>query len=199
MSKIRAQIITKKATDLPIHHIVNTLYFDDFNLPGNESNFQSIADDLRTLFNGRTSSSVDYGTEVKLYNMADAEPRPVKALAPWVAHGQGAASQPGVREVALCLSYFSERNLPRFRGRIYIGPFANSTQNERPSAASIAGLRTLATGIAGIGGPDVDWQLYSPTRLAYSKITNVWVDDEWDTIRSRGLKALSRSAGTTGE
>ena len=29
-----------------------------------------------------------------------------------------------------------------------------------------------------------------------SPVTNVWVDDEWDTIRSRGLKSTSRVTAT---
>jgi hypothetical protein len=199
MSKIRALVITRTATGLPVHHIVNSVFFDDFNLPTNGTNWQSIADDVRNAFNLRTNSSAGYGTEVKVYDMADAEPRPVKALAAWTAHGQPTTQLPGVREVALCLSYFAGRNLPRFRGRLYIGPWQQSSMAERPSATAITILRDLATRLGGIGGPDVDWQLFSPTRNAYSKITNVWVDDEWDTVRSRGLKATSRSSGGTQE
>jgi hypothetical protein len=99
--------------------------------------------------------------------------------------------------VSLCLSYFSERNLPRFRGRLFIGPW--NFAEERPNTSAINSLMTLATGLAAVGGIDVDWGLWSPSRNAFSKITNVWVDNEWDTQRSRGLRATTRTAAVTGE
>jgi hypothetical protein len=197
MSKIRAQVSTHRAADLPIDHIVNTVYFDDFNIdPTGGTNWQTIANDIRGAFNARDTQPGGYGCEVKVYNMADAEPRPVKAAAPWVASGSGSGAS-AAREVSLCLSYFSERNLPRFRGRLYIGPMVNAL--ERPTPYVVNSLIALADRLAAIGGPDVDWQLYSPTRGAFSKITDVWVDDEWDTIRSRGLRATTRSRKATGE
>jgi len=198
MSKIRAQVVTRRATHLAIDHIVNTVYFDDFNLPGgNGTDWQAMANDVRGVFNGRDFLPNGYGTEVKVYNMADAEPRPIKATAPWVETPQSGFSSEAPREVALCLSYYSERNLPRFRGRLYIGPFYGAAL--RPTLGFINSVKALATGLANVGGPDVDWGLWSPTRSAFSKITNGWVDDEWDTVRSRGLKANSRSVYVTNE
>lgn len=98
----------------------------------------------------------------------------------------------GPREVALCLSYFASVNRPRSRGRIYMGPFEASS-----SGAEFAplGLRSdmLAFGQAlfRAGGSAV-WSLYSPTVAAFSAITNLWVDNAWDTVRSRGLPATVR-------
>jgi hypothetical protein len=198
MSKIRAQVITKRATHLAIDHIVNTVYFDDFNLPGgNGTDWQAMADDVRGVFNARNFLPVGYGTEVKVYDMADAEPRPIKATAPWALATSSGFSSEAPREVALCLSYYSERNLPRFRGRLYIGPFYGAAL--RPTTVFIDAVKAIATGLQNVGSVDVDWGLWSPTRNAFSKITNGWVDDEWDTVRSRGLKATLRSVYTTNE
>ncbi len=98
------------------------------------------------------------------------ERRPIKATAGKVATvGTGPS---GPREVALCLSYYSERNLPRFRGRLFIGPWPKDFLEERPTQFVRENLITLATAIGNVGGANVDWQLYSPTRNAYSKITN---------------------------
>lgn len=199
MAKIRLQVITRRAADLAIDHVVNTVYVDDFNLQSGSTDYQRLADDARDVFKARSGLPYAYGCEAKAYDMADAEPRPVKATAVWQ---QGAADfngSSGPREVALCLSFYAARNLPRYRGRLYLGPWISGVCLERPNSAVISSARAVGTGIAALGGVSVDWQLYSPTRLAFSKVTNVWVDDEWDTVRSRGLKATSRSTGATGE
>jgi len=197
MSKIRVQVITRKQNALAVDHIVNSVYFDDFNIdPSGGTNWQNFANDVRGAFIPRGGTPLGYGVETKVYDMADAKPRPIKAFAPWLA-SSNAAGTSAPREVALCLSYFSERNLPRFRGRLYIGPF--NFAEERPAAGQIDSVKGLATALANIGGPDVDWGLWSPTRNAFSKITNGWVDDEWDTIRSRGLRAITRSTYVTNE
>jgi hypothetical protein len=197
MSKIRVQIITRKQDTFPKNFIVNTVYFDDFNIdPTGGTNWQAFATDVRNLWRTRFQLPATYGVETKVYDQADAKPRPVKASAPWVV-GDSSSVEHAPREVALCLSYYSERNLPRFRGRLYIGPFISAQM--LPSQSHIDGVKALATGLAGIGGPDVDWGLWSPTRNAFSKITHGWVDNEWDTVRSRGLTASSRSLYTTNE
>jgi hypothetical protein len=197
MSKIRAQVITRTGDALARDHCVNTVYFDDFNIdPTAGTDWQAIADQTRDAFLQRQFIPGGYGAEVKVYNMADAEPRPIKATAAFAGYPQASGgSQP--REVALCLSYFSERNLPRFRGRMYIGPWSNAF--ERPDFNQRNQLVQLAAALGAVGGPDVDWGLWSPTRNAFSKITAGWVDNEWDTVRSRGLKATTRNTFTTSE
>jgi hypothetical protein len=197
MSKVRVQVMTHRLNELPRDWCVNTVYFDDFNVdPTGGTNWQTFATDVRDAFRARAGTPPDYGVECKVYNMADAQPRPIKASAPFAfSTNTGAVGQ--AREVALCLSYFSERNLPRFRGRLFIGPW--STSPERPYPSQQATLVTLAGALANIGGPDVDWGLWSPTRAAFSKITAGWVDDEWDTVRSRGMRATGRQVFATSE
>ncbi len=197
MSKISVQVIQTQTGAPAVDHIVNTVHFDDFNVPGAESNWQLFADDVRDKFRFRNGQPAGWTVETRVYDMADAKPRPVKAFgAPMATTGTGAA---GPREVALCLSYFSERNLPRFRGRLYIGPYRADFMGERPTTVMRDGLVTLAGQLAAIGGVDVDWGLWSPTRNAFSKITAGWVDDEWDTIRKRGRKPTTRTTFTTSE
>jgi hypothetical protein len=198
MSKIRVQVITRRLTDLAADHIVNSVYFDDFNIAvQGGTDWQAFATDVRNVFKGRALLPGGYGCETKVYDMADPEPRPVKASSPFaISTTLGVGSLP--REVALCLSYYSERNLPRFRGRMYVGPWPIGL-GERPSQGARDTLAALATSLAGIGGIDVDWGLWSPTRDAFSKITAGWVDDEWDTVRSRGMKATLRTPFVTSE
>ncbi len=197
MSKVRIQVITRQQTDLAVDHIVNTVHFDDFNIdPTAGTNWQSLCDQVRDVFVARSGLPNPYGCEAVAYNMADAKPRPVKARSAWV-KGQASTGQSVPREVALCLSYFSERNIPRFRGRLYIGPW--DFAEPRPLPQALTACLALATGLANVGGPDVDWGLWSPTRVAFSKITAGWCDNEWDTIRSRGRKPTSRTTFTTNE
>jgi hypothetical protein len=200
MSKVRVQVITRRQGDLARDHVVNTVYFDDFNIdPTGGTNWQTFANDVRGAFLARGGMPYLYGVETRVYNMADAEPRPVKAYGAWQGTTVPSTGNSGAREVALCLSYYSERNLPRFRGRIYVGPWQQGSIMERPNASARGGLTALATALAGIGGPDVDWGLWSPTRAAFSKITAGWVDDEWDTVRSRGMRSTLRDVFTTSE
>jgi hypothetical protein len=42
-----------------------------------------------------------------------------------------------------------------------------------------------------------DWVLRSPSDHAFKPITNVWVDDEWDTMRSRGTRPTTRVTAVT--
>jgi hypothetical protein len=197
MSKLRFQVITRRGGDLPIDHIVNTFFLDTFAIQG-APDYDALAADARNLFVGRASLGGGYGCECKVYDMADGEPRPIRGQAGWVQHSDSSSAM-APREVALCLSFYAERNLPRFRGRLFIGPYqAQYAAGERPQSVRTHN-QILATGIANLGGANVDWQLFSPTRNAYSKVTNWWVDDEWDTVRSRGLRATSRLSGTTGE
>jgi hypothetical protein len=106
------------------------------------------------------------------------------------------------REVALCLSFYSERNIPRRRGRLYIPPglFGIASPGVRPTEANMASVSTnLVSLLTNLGGTDVDWCVFSRADDAAYSVTNWWVDNEWDTVRSRGLRADNRISGTTSE
>jgi hypothetical protein len=200
MADVRIQVATFKTGALAVDHIVNTVYFRDINLdPGAGTDWLNLAVETRDAFRLREQIPTGYVIQATAYDMDDVKPRPVKGFAAPLAPNVPSAADAGPREVALCLSYFSERNVPRKRGRIYLGPFNTGALPARPFDSTIGFLGALAGRLAGVGGIDVDWSLYSPTAGGLSKITNWWVDDEWDTIRSRGMKPTKRTSGTTGE
>jgi hypothetical protein len=200
MADVRIQVATYATGALPVDWLVNTVYFRDINLdPSAATDYMNLAVSTRDVFRGRAQAPAGHVVQATAYNMDDPKPRPVKAYAPPLAFTTPNAGGSGAREVALCLSYYSERNLPRNRGRIYIGPFHSIALGLRPAQDHINALGTIATGLANVGGVDVDWSLYSPTTGGLKKITNYWIDNEWDTVRSRGLRATTRTAGTTGE
>jgi len=136
--------------------------------------------------------------EVKSYD--------VEGTPPIYSNGHGIANVGGIgssgmpREVALCLSFYAGLNIPTRRGRLYLpGVFLTSAPGQRPTTAQMTNVGALALLFAGLGGSDVDWCVYSPRTGEHHSVTNWWVDDEWDTIRSRGMRSTTRIQGTTSE
>jgi hypothetical protein len=111
---------------------------------------------------------------------------------------QQATSSP--RELAVCLSFYSERNVPRQRGRLYMPLFLQGVGNPqlRPTLP-IAKMTQFVDLFTGLGGVDVDWCIYSRVQDKAWPVTNWWYDNEWDVQRSRGLAGTSRIQGTTTE
>jgi len=104
------------------------------------------------------------------------------------------------REIALCLSFYGTRNLPRQRGRLFLpASLFVSSPGLRPSAANMQKAADLVPILTGLGGVDVDWCVFSRATQSPHSVTHWWVDDEWDTIRSRGLRGDTRLTGTTSE
>lgn len=191
----RVQVAVERGNDLDIDDCVNTFYLNDI---GVTTDAAQLALDAAQLW----ASFRQYPTGVtritaKIYDMADAQPRLPKAER--TAAVSGGPGTPGPGEVALCLSYYAGTNQPRRRGRMYIGPFSQNLLNQRPSGGVMQEINALATGIANLGGIDVDWVQYSPTNNQSLPVTAGWVDNEWDTVRSRGLQGTSRVTFTTNE
>lgn len=160
--------------------IDNTLYF---NVSGSVEapDYQALANDLLNIWIAKPWAAGRF-IDIRAYNMDDAKPRPVKARATATVTGTAPS---GPRQVALALSYFADRNLPRQRGRIFLGPWTTNAPNA--GSTQIAQVMTLPPALAGLGGLNVDWSLWSPTTQTHTRITNAWCDDSWDIIRSRKL------------
>lgn len=130
---------------------------------------------------------------IKVYDAAT--PPPSYPLA--TATQTGTPPGSGVpREVALCLSYYSTYNRPRFRGRLYLPvTWFSAVANVRPSAPVINAALGFATDVLTKSLPSqTNWVVYSPTeKKSQGGVTDCWVDDEWDTVRSRGLAPTSRT------
>lgn len=106
----------------------------------------------------------------------------------------------GIRQAAVCLSFFAGQNRPRLRGRLYVpgGVAGLTTTQARPTSAHRQKVADLVPLFAGLGGLDVDWVVYSRRDATARKVTDWWVDDVWDIQRSRGLTETARLTGTTG-
>jgi hypothetical protein len=194
--RLRALVSLLDDSNLPERRMCNVLHFNDPVGADEQSLASDLADVYVDFFNQAQLSSAIQQIDVRFYDLADDEPRPIKGQSIKPAVGGGS---PGPREVALCLSFYSERNLPRSRGRLYIGPWATTVMQERPDAGTRDIVAELVPGLTGLGGVDVDWCIYSRVDDELKPVTDWWVDDSWDTQRRRGHEPTARTIGTTSE
>jgi hypothetical protein len=177
----------------PRDRVMITPHFND---TGAGSDPQGLCDDLLNELMGITPGSGE--VRVTAYDAQGS--KPVYPAGTSVANETQVQNTTAARELALCLSYYAGRNIPRRRGRLYLPlAFLGVTGASLRPTMPVAKMPTLADAFANLGGVDVDWCVYSRfDNKAYS-VTNWWYDDEWDVVRSRGLKGSTRVQGTTSE
>lgn len=164
-------------------------------------------------------ASIDRGAglcQVRLYDttpaVEGAPPLHVKTFT--MGAGSGQADLP--REVAMCGSFKDSTAIGtvaarRARGRVYFGPFnakalgVPAGENARPDDllryAVYLGLKRFGLAIRGIPittGGNINWVVHSTASgvSSYRTIDTVWTDNEFDTMRSRGLRATARDVAT---
>lgn len=183
---------------LPRDELVITPHFDDH---GVGTDPQNLTDDLAAGLSAWWA--VAGRVEVTAYEVGG--PPPHYPMAQTVVNPTGAPASNCPREVAVCLSYFATNNVPRRRGRLFIPHpvistgTAGTTPDVRPNAATRNKVGELVPVLTGLGGVDVDWSVYSRVDGQARPVSDWWVDDEWDTIRSRGLRSTTRLAGSVSE
>ena len=168
---------------------------------------------------GFLSGVLQSAGSIKVYNVADAKPRPIIYQCQFLPGHAGAGN--GMPEhVALCLSFYSLRNIPKHRGRIYLGPLKDTGATGSVIAGGIRPASTLMDALANSGErlrqalpasvtngmtlqvvPDTgavptatNWSIYSVKDNAFRLVTAGWVDDEWDTQRRRRVRASARTS-----
>lgn len=187
MALVRMLISSLPTASSPAKDAIdNTLYFNVSGTPVlDDVNFASLVSDLGTIWIAKPWAAGRF-LDIRAYAMDDPKPRPIRARQTWTVGGTAPDSP---RQVALCLSYYADRNLPRHRGRIYLGPWSS------PGASATSGQTSaviqLASDLSGLGGINVDWSLWSPTNQTATRINHAWCDDSWDIIRSRKLAATA--------
>lgn len=170
-----------------------------FNDGGVGSDPQGLCDDLADALVAKTGI-ITRETRVTAY---DAQGTPPVYPAGMAVRNVGQAPSGTVpRELALCLSFYGTRNIPTQRGRLYI-PLENAKGNGnivvRPNAGSMTEVAAFAPIFSDLGGVDVDWCVYSRKLDTAFGITNWWVDDEYDVMRSRGLRPQTRLTGAVSD
>jgi hypothetical protein len=192
----RLQTTIWRDSVLPRDGMTITPHFDDHGLTSDPDN---LCEDLATAISGWLVAANAAQVTVKAYDAQSAPPNTPVGSAIRNSGLSPASYVP--RELAVCLSFYADQNVPRRRGRLYVPPVYMSAGPETPTARPNSAWRTkvaaLVPILAGLGGVDVDWVVYSRMDDVARKVTNWFVDDEWDTVRSRGLRPTARDAGTT--
>lgn len=189
------QIILRNANGIARDNYVNTLYFQGGAAQSDEGIadgiHQAYVDNLLGVLGGQIG-----GMTIKGYppgrNLSGPDFEKNYAFDP-----AGGGGNAGPAEVALCLSYYAGVNQPRRRGRIFVGPFASGpVGTERPDPGLMQLLLDFASDLSSVGGVDALWSQYSRTDNDYNDVTNWWVDNAWDTMRSRGATPTQRVSGS---
>jgi hypothetical protein len=176
--------------------VINPCFRDS----GATSDPGDLASDLADALAGWWPSGATKELRVKLYDLEGTPP--VYPAAEEIRHaGVEPPSSVCPREIAVCLSFYAVHPAPRTRGRVYV-PYALTTSSDaantpRVPTATITKVAALVPIFANLGGVDVDWIVWSRVDQAAHKVTRYFIDNEWDTIRKRGLAADLRTTGTT--
>lgn len=205
---IRAQVVLPGKSALPEDRFITTWAFQSAGQTATEADETDVANQLIEFFNipaspstrtvaGLISAAVNRdGCEVRTYRMADAPPRPVTITPFTLGPPEQQTTLP--EEVAVTLSFFSLRNVPRQRGRVFIGPLHGGVISNDAESRSVVdtadrnAIRNAAIRLATTAPLEADWCVLSKVNGVLYPITNGWVDNAFDTQRRRGQKATVR-------
>jgi hypothetical protein len=206
---VRAQVVLQGVSGLAEDRFVNTWAFgsQDAGSPA-DADLDAIADALQTFYTtnpvGHTNKLEDFWAgfmdtpaTINMYRLGETPPRTPIVYDFAISPG---GSNPFPAEVALCLSFFSGRNLPRRRGRIYFGPLAQNGAepgpfpegDRRPAGSLTTCLTGAASRLASASLGLYPWAVLSGADGQLRPVTDGWVDNAFDTQRRRGVAASSR-------
>jgi hypothetical protein len=211
---IRTMVVMQNANELPTDRYITTWAFKAagaVNLPVHGAAiltamtafFNSVAAGAAVAvgaFIGPQASRVALSTRVVSYDLGTAPPRSPFDTGFTLIAPQSSAPIPA--EVACCLSLKSAHNGPRGRGRVYIGPFNQSAVgtpeagDARPEGSMTTAVRMAAlalTGSAVLVDAGLQWVIVSHSDATTYAVNGGYVDNAWDTHRSRGLEASGRA------
>lgn len=149
--------------------------------------------------NGFLCGRAQNGHLLKFYSAVTTVPNyPLHEYSFNLANATGSVGLP--LEVSLCASYQcdSATTVPvrRRRGRIYIPGFSEAANDTgRPSSTVVSSLadayRDYCEAVNAL--PDFTASVWSRANASLYPVERVWVDNEWDTMRSRGGKSTLRT------
>lgn len=209
----RVQVRFQKNSGLPEDVFINTFYFRTATLNTVAENAASMATMLDAFYGdtfapqsgslGSLMPDVFQSIRYVFYDLGQATPRyPVVPSgsedpfinASWSPPASGGAELP--EETAICCS-FAAGNGPRRRGRVFLGPWKDSvletvnghtrpTQNIRERIA-------LASENMAASSQNATWVVVSPSDAGAYDVVSGWVDNAFDTQRSRGPAPTTRT------
>lgn len=207
----RAQVVFQGKSGLPKDRYINTFHFasSDLSTPDLGTGGNEIGERLREFYLEQTdtgeavqnflSGYIETEFQVRVYDLGTPSPPAREA---WVTYHDLTAPRGGAAlpfEVAVVASFFAERNLPRNRGRIFLGPLNQAVLSEDNDVPMVTPIfrQTLAAAMLRLTnegvGDSFRWSVLSPTDNEAKVITEGWVDNDFDTIRARTPTASSRT------
>lgn len=210
MPTVRAQVVFKGLSGMPEDVFVNTFHFLTAGMGA--PILDNLSGRLEALYNGPGTGAAPQGPlglymsnvinrnigacEIKFYDLSTPQPR-IPTVRTWTLFQGESAAINLPAEVAICSSFYAGQNIPRRRGRIYIGPMASQcieegpTERARPSGPvrQLIAQKTRQLAVNAEGG---EWAVYSKADGTAHAVTAGWVDDAFDTQRRRGEDATGR-------
>lgn len=194
----RAQSSMVQESMIPEDATVNTWHFATVtgvpNMADITEAWQTYMDALRNYFPGTVAET---GHSLKIYDLADAEPRAPVSDLPWE-FSSAPTGDTLPAEVALCISYrstlISGSEPARRRGRMYHGPI-NATINDggRPGAVALGNFVDFFEAFtADLNTAGAYFVVYSRTDEQQYQVTYAWADNSFDTQRRRGVAPTAR-------
>lgn len=216
MAVVKVQASIDRDTTLPEDRATNTWWMvtpGDFPAPVDLTDITTALGNFYVAIAPSILGSVNgNAVNFRTYNMADPTPR-----APWSTATRTIApsvSNPHPEEVAICLSFqgaqVSGTPQARRRGRVFLGPVSFGTADIASGRLRItSAARTTITAAAkalldaSTAAANWTWVCQSqagtpgfPADDFSTPVANGWVDDAFDTIRSRGPAATTRTVFT---
>lgn len=206
MTVVRAQVIGQYYTLNPQDVFTNTWHFSTVSglttALGTE-----IVSKLAAFYNAidvYLSPVLTTELQVKLFNLDDPEPR--NPFEPgWgfpIVHAANSTGLP--EEIAACMSLHAALpHTARRRGRLYLGPLADTTLTKGADSTPAEVNPTFRTAVQGAANTMISsnastpWVIYSQADGIARNVTGGWIDTAWDIQRRRGI--LPRGRTTFGD
>lgn len=197
MALIRALCVLHMDDENPENYVVNTLHFSADNADVTTCN--AISDDIIDAYDAASdvlAGFVSFGTsQIKFYDLSDPEPRAPIVTTNIPALTTSGASLP--TQLAICLSFqgapVSGSPQARRRGRIFLGPVNDANEAflsaGRQGVAASFGTTLLAASEA---AATWNWVVYSRVNDSSVNVVDGWVDNRYDTVRSRAQAPTNR-------
>lgn len=211
---LRCQVTIPNVNGIPADAITNTWHVKGWTVdPVDAANsFFTDLSDFYLAIDAFLSSSLDTSVTVDFYDLLDAIPRvPVFTDTFTITPG---ANAPLPHEVACVLSYagqaVSGTAAGRRRGRIFLGPLDSAVMDDSAGqsilqTSTITAIASAANDLMGAGNTSSrQWAVFSPTSAGSQPwdaadllagtlpVTHGFVDNAFDTMRSRGTLATTR-------
>lgn len=213
MPTMRAQVVLQGTSNKPEDVFVNTFHF--LTTAGGIGDATAIKDALVELYNtvppgtGLRALCADItqfvsraanASKVKVYNLADPKPR-IPFTFDWqLGASLNSTAMEMPAEVAICASFYATLNRPRYRGRVYFGPWTlgisdddGTTNRAKPSVVLRDSVAATMKRLVDKPNEVFELAVYSTVDAIARKVTNGWVDDAWDVQRRRGQDAANRT------